>query len=174
MFADLLKKSVDAPAPAEKSESNRAKETMDTARSSKSASAALLSEDVEFKGTLCFSSGLELNGRFEGEILAEGPLVIGESAVVKANIKAQSTVTVRGKLQGNIDAKDKVEIASRAHVYGDVTAPKFSLSEGAIFVGSSRTSEKSTPPSEFANLFSRLDKSVKNGGGTQPNPVPAV
>jgi cytoskeletal protein CcmA (bactofilin family) len=131
---------------------------MDTSRSSKSTNAALISEDVEFKGTLCFASSLELNGRFEGEIIAEGPLVIGESAVVKANIKAESTVIVRGKLQGNIEAKDKVEIATRAHVYGDVVAPKFSLSEGAVFIGASRTSEKSTPPSEFSNLFTRLNK----------------
>jgi cytoskeletal protein CcmA (bactofilin family) len=160
MFSDLLKKSADAPAPAapEKSTPPRTKEPMDTSRSSKSTNAALISEDVEFKGTLCFASSLELNGRFEGEIIAEGPLVIGESAVVKANIKAESTVIVRGKLQGNIEAKDKVEIATRAHVYGDVVAPKFSLSEGAVFVGASRTNEKSTPPSEFSNLFTRLNK----------------
>jgi cytoskeletal protein CcmA (bactofilin family) len=160
MFSDLLKKSADAPAHAapEKSTPSRTKEPMDTSRSSKSTNAALISEDVEFKGTLCFASSLELNGRFEGEIIAEGPLVIGETAVVKANIKAQSTVIVRGKLQGNIEAKDKVEIATSAHVYGDVVAPKFSLSEGAVFVGASRTSEKATPPSEFSNLFTRLNK----------------
>jgi cytoskeletal protein CcmA (bactofilin family) len=161
MFSDLLKKGAEAPAAAPaKPEPNRPPEkTMDISRTTKSA--ALLSEDVEFKGTLCFSSGLELNGRFEGEILAEGPLVIGESAVVKANIKAQSTVVIRGKLQGNIEAKDKVEIAARAQVYGDVIAPRFSLTEGAVFVGSSRTSEKSAPPAEFTNLFTRLDKPAK-------------
>lgn len=160
MFPDLLKKGADAaaaPAP-KKNEPTRTKDPIDTSLSSKSTSAALISEDVEFKGTLCFASSLELNGRFEGEIIAEGPLVIGESAVVKANIKAQSSVIIRGKLQGNIEAKDKVEIAARAQMYGDVVAPKFSLSEGGVFVGSSRTTEKATPPSEFSSIFSRLNK----------------
>lgn len=162
MFSDLLKKGAEAAPVAStvRTEPTPSKEPMDTSRSKPAA--ALISEDVEFKGTLCFSSSLELHGRFEGEIFAEGPLVIGESAIVKANIKAQSSVTVRGKLQGNIEAKDKVEIAARAQVYGDVVAPKFSLTEGAVFVGTSRTTEKAAPPSEFANLFSRLDKPAKS------------
>lgn len=169
MFSGLRKSTDTAPAAAEPAPSTPAPTpTMETSRSSsKSApSSAFISEDVEFKGTLCFASSLELNGRFEGDILAEGPLVIGETAVVKANIKAQSTVVVRGKLQGNIEAKDRVEIASRAQMFGDVTAPKFSLSEGAVFVGASRTAEKAAPPAEFANLFTRLDKpAAKSSGG---------
>jgi len=170
MFSDVFKKSTDSvaeqkPTP---SSSKGVKETMEPTRTPKP-TAALLSEDVEFKGTLCFSSSMEINGRFEGEIIADGPLIIGESAVVKANIQAQSTVLIRGKMQGDINAKDKVEIAAKAQLYGDVVSPRFSLSDGAVFVGSSRTLEKSAPPADFGNLFSRLDKPAKSSPSSSPS-----
>lgn len=163
MFSDVFKKSTESVAEQKttSSSSKGVKETMEPTRTTKP-TAALLSEDVEFKGTLCFSSSMEINGRFEGEIIADGPLIIGESAVVKANVQAQSTVLIRGKMQGDINAKDKVEIAAKAQLYGDVVSPRFSLSDGAVFVGSSRTLEKSAPPADFGNLFSRLDKPSKS------------
>lgn len=169
MFSDVFKKSTDSVAEQKNppSSSKGVKETMEPTRTTKP-TAALLSEDVEFKGTLCFSSSMEINGRFEGEIIADGPLIIGESAVVKANIQAQSTVLIRGKMQGDINAKDKVEIAAKAQLYGDVVSPRFSLSDGAIFVGSSRTLEKSAPPADFGNLFSRLDKPAKSSPSSSP------
>ncbi|MDR2462637.1 MAG: polymer-forming cytoskeletal protein [Verrucomicrobiales bacterium] len=127
----------------------------------KSSYAAVLSEDVEFKGVLSFTSQLEINGRFEGEIQAAGPLLIGESAIVKATIKSESNVIIRGKVQGNIHAKDKVEVVGNAQLYGDVSAPKFSLSESAVFVGKSDTLGGKAPMSDFSSIFSRLDKTAK-------------
>jgi cytoskeletal protein CcmA (bactofilin family) len=127
----------------------------------KSSSVAVISEDVEFKGVLSFANQLEINGRFEGEIQAEGPLVIGESAIVKASIKSESNVVVRGKVQGNIQAKEKVEVVGNAQLYGDVSAPKFSLAETAVFVGKSDTLVGKPPVSDFANIFTRLDKAAK-------------
>lgn len=169
MFSDVFKKATEPVAEVKPTPSpaKGAKEIMEPTRTSKP-SAAVLSEDVEFKGTLCFSSTMEINGRFEGEIIADGPLIIGESAVVKADIQAQSTVVIRGKMQGNINAKDKVEIAAKAQLYGDVISPRFSLMDGAIFVGSSRTLEKSAPPADFGNLFSRLDKPAKGSSSQSP------
>ncbi len=169
MFSDVFKKGPESGAEEKTTPSSAkgAKETMEPTRTIKS-SAALLSEDVEFKGTLCFSSSMEINGRFEGNIIADGPLIIGESALVKADIQAQSTVIIRGKMQGNINAKDKVEISAKAQLYGDVVSPRFSLSDGAIFVGSSRTPEKSSPPADFGNLFSRLDKPAKSSASSTP------
>jgi cytoskeletal protein CcmA (bactofilin family) len=135
----------------------------------RSSSVAVISEDVEFKGVLSFANQLEINGRFEGEIQAEGPLVIGETAIVKASIKSEANVVVRGKVQGNINAKEKVEVVGNAQLYGDVTTPKFSLAETAIFVGKTDTLVGKPPVSDFSNIFTRLDKSGKsaapvNGG----------
>ena len=142
-------------------------ETMETNR--KSPSVAVLSEDVEFKGVLSFTNQLEINGRFEGEIKADGPLVIGETAVVKAAINSEANVVIRGKVQGNVRAKEKVEVAGHAQLFGDVTAPKFSLSETAVFVGKSDTLGGKSPAGDFANIFNRLDKAAKPAATSAPN-----
>ncbi len=156
MFSDVFKKAGDSDSSAEAAIS-KPKDKESPSRMSKS-STAILSEDVEFKGVLNFNSSMEIHGRFEGQIFAEGDLVIGESALVKADIQSSSSVVIRGKVQGNVTAKEKVEISSKAQLYGDVTAPRFILAEGAAFVGSSRTSDKTSPPSDFSNIFTRLDK----------------
>jgi cytoskeletal protein CcmA (bactofilin family) len=139
----------------------------------KSSSVAVISEDVEFKGVLSFANQLEINGRFEGEIQADGPLVIGEAAIVKASIKSEANVIVRGKLQGNIYAKDKVEVVGNAQMYGDVSAPKFSLAETAIFVGKSDTLGGKPPVSDFANIFTRLDKTSSKASAAPVSVTPA-
>lgn len=161
MFSDVFKKQDESSRnqPEERPAEEKNKKESKTMSST---SGAILSEDVEFKGTLTFNSSLEINGKFEGEIHAEGPLTVGESAIVKGDIKAKSTVLLKGKMQGNITAEDRVEIAGSAHLYGDVKAPKFALSEGAIFVGSSDTTggKKS---GEFNNIFSKLGKESTPG-----------
>ncbi|MEM6820503.1 MAG: polymer-forming cytoskeletal protein [Verrucomicrobiota bacterium] len=133
-----------------------------------SRSGAVLSEDVEFKGTLTFSDTLELNGKFEGEIIADGALTVGESAVIKGNITSKATVLLKGKMQGNIDATDRVEVTGSAQLFGDVKAPKFSLKEGAVFVGTSNTSQ-GKKSAEFDNIFSKLEK----GASTSSAPAQA-
>ena len=118
---------------------------------------AFFSEDVEFKGTLCFSSKFELNGRFEGEIQAEGPLIVGDKALVKANITGV-TVVIRGKVQGNVIATERVELTAGAHLYGDVRTPKFTCSDSAVFVGSSNTLEGKQPAQDFGQIFTKMAK----------------
>jgi len=128
----------------------------------KSSGTAVLSEDVEFKGSIYFTNKLELHGRFEGEIISDGPLIIGESAVIKAEIKSNSSITIRGKVQGNIDAKEKVDVTGSAVLLGDVKSPKFSLAETATFVGKTETGSGRSQAADFANIFQSLDKPKKS------------
>mgnify|MGYP003379214725 CR=1 FL=1 len=68
----------------------------------------VLNSDVEINGNLKFVGELNFDGKLEGEIQAEGGLNLGDSAVITGNISAQSVI-VRGKVNGNIVAKDKIE-----------------------------------------------------------------
>lgn len=133
---------------------------------SKSNAGAVLTEDVELKGTIYFNSSAEVNGRFEGEIYAEGPLVIGEKAVIRATIHGSSSVEVWGKMQGNVEAKEKVELKGNAELYGDVRTPKFVVSEGVVFVGNSDTLNGKSSSVDFSSLFTQLGKG-KEGGKAQ-------
>src|SRR6185295_12698264 len=94
----------------------------------------VLNSDVEIKGNLKFAGELTFEGKLEGEINSEGTLLLGDSAVVTGNINVNAVV-VRGKVNGNVVAKDKIEIKAKTELFGDIRASKLSIEEGVTFVG---------------------------------------
>lgn len=97
--------------------------------------ATVFGNDTQFFGDLSFKKSLQINGTFEGEISSGGYLVIGEGAVVKANINAKAVI-VNGTVYGNIEAKEKLEIQSKGKVYGNIRTAKLKIADGVIFEGS--------------------------------------
>jgi cytoskeletal protein CcmA (bactofilin family) len=106
----------------------------------------VLNSDVELKGTLKFSGELTFDGKLEGDINSEGSLQLGDNAVVRGNILANS-VTVRGKVNGNISAKDKIDIKSKTELFGDIRSPKLVIEEGVTFVGKTEVNPNKVAPS---------------------------
>ena len=129
-----------------------------TANSSKN----VLNSDVEVKGNIKFSGELTFEGKLDGEIQTDGVLNLGDSAVVNGNINAQSVV-VRGKINGNISAKDKVEIKSRSELFGDIRAAKLVIEEGVTFVGKIEVNPNKVGPGR-AGEPSRGSEGGKPGG----------
>ncbi len=95
----------------------------------------VLGKDVTFKGIVHFHSTVQLDSSIEGEIHAKGMLVIGENATIRGTIVAETIVT-RGKIHGNVTATSKIQLLKPAVVLGDISAPSFSMEEGAFFKGS--------------------------------------
>jgi cytoskeletal protein CcmA (bactofilin family) len=104
-----------------------------------------LASDVEIKGNLKFSGELSFDGKLEGEINTDGVLVLGDSAVVNGNINAQSVI-VRGKITGNINAKEKIEIKTKTELFGDIRASKLMVEEGVTFVGKTEVNPNKVAP----------------------------
>lgn len=129
---------------------------------------AYLSKDVELKGTLYFGSAAEIHGKFEGEIIAEGPLTIGDDAVIKASINAASSIEIRGKIQGNIVAMGQVDLRGNAELFGDIQAPHFTVAQGVTFVGHSDTLQGKTPVTDFATIFQQIGTAGRRGGNSNP------
>jgi cytoskeletal protein CcmA (bactofilin family) len=92
------------------------------------------SKDTEFFGDLIFKKSLQINGYFEGEIVSGGFLVIGEGAMVKANIKAK-TVILMGTVYGNIEAVTRLEIHGMGKLYGNIRTAKLQIADGVVFEG---------------------------------------
>ena len=105
----------------------------------------VLNSDVEIKGNLKFTGELTLEGKLEGEVQTDGLLNLGDSAVVNGNINAQSVV-VRGKINGNIYAKEKIEIKAKAELFGDIRATKLVVEEGVTFVGKTEVNPNKVTP----------------------------
>ena len=96
----------------------------------------ILSSDVEIKGSLKFSNDLVIDGTIEGEITSDGALTVGENAIVKGEIKVKS-VTVFGKVEGNISVGERCELKANSELMGDVKARTLAIEEGATFLGKS-------------------------------------
>jgi len=96
----------------------------------------ILSSDVEIKGSIKFQNELTIDGKIEGEINSTGALTVGENAEIKGEIKTKS-VTVYGKVHGNITVEERVELKSHAALFGDLKATRLIIEEGATFVGKS-------------------------------------
>ena len=94
----------------------------------------ILADDIDFEGQLTFKKPLMIKGKFRGEIRSESALYVGEKAVVEAKVES-SLVSSKGRIKGDITGHSRVELASTAHVDGDITTPDFVVESGCKFNG---------------------------------------
>jgi len=102
----------------------------------------VLSSDGEIKGSIKFQKELLIDGKVEGEIHSDGVLTIGENADIRGEIKTKS-ITVYGKVQGNITVGERCELKSRCTLQGDLKAARLVIEEGATFIGKSEVTSGS-------------------------------
>ena len=105
----------------------------------------VLNSDVEIKGNLKFSGELTFEGKLEGEINSDGTLHLGDSAVISGHINVGSVI-VRGKITGNVTAKDKIDIKAKTELFGDIRASKLVIEEGITFVGKTEVNPNKVAP----------------------------
>ena len=96
---------------------------------------AHIGKSVVIKGELSGSEDLYLDGNVEGSIdLRNHSLTVGPNGKVKANVSAKGVI-IQGKLDGSVNASDRVELRQTAVVTGDVTTQRISIEEGAFLKG---------------------------------------
>jgi cytoskeletal protein CcmA (bactofilin family) len=95
---------------------------------------AFVGKGVTFRGTITYEGTVRIDGRVDGEIETSGTLVVGEEAVITATVRA-GTVVSKGKITGDVVAKERVKLMAPATLSGSVKAPIFSIEEGVTFDG---------------------------------------
>jgi cytoskeletal protein CcmA (bactofilin family) len=96
---------------------------------------ATIGKSLVVKGEVTGSESLYIDGKVEGAINLPGNRVtVGRNGQVSANISAREVV-VLGKVRGNINASDRVDIRSEGSLTGDVIAQRISIEDGAFFKG---------------------------------------
>jgi cytoskeletal protein CcmA (bactofilin family) len=96
---------------------------------------AQIGKSVVIKGELSGSEDLYLDGLVEGTIALKGnSLTVGPNGQVKASVDAKGVI-VQGKLEGNIQASDRVELRKSASVMGDIATQRIAIEEGAFLKG---------------------------------------
>ena len=105
---------------------------------------ALLGRGSEFEGKLQFEGTVRIDGVFRGDIQSQGLLMIGEPALVEAEIQVDSAV-IGGEVRGNIIARSKIELQATARVAGTLSAPALIVQQGALFDGQCQMQNRERP-----------------------------
>ena len=108
---------------------------------------AFLGKNTEFEGKLSFSGTVRIDGRFKGEILSDGTLIVGDDAVIESEVQV-SHLVVCGEIRGNLFAAEKIEIHPPGKVFGNIQAPAVVMDEGVVFEGCCRMKEIKGPGGE--------------------------
>ena len=103
--------------------------------SSSTSEQATIGKSLTIKGEITGSEMLYIDGHVEGSVNLPGNrVVVGRNGHVAANISAREVV-VLGKVNGNINASDRVDIRNEGSLTGDVVAQRISIEDGAYFKG---------------------------------------
>src|SRR5215467_15717764 len=99
-----------------------------------------LDKGTHVTGELQFAGTLRIDGNFHGSISTGDILIIGEHAMVHADIRA-GDVEIHGQVLGTIQAKRRVEISVTGRVRGDIHAPMLIVNPGAMLHGRTRMAD---------------------------------
>ncbi|MEZ7198075.1 bactofilin family protein [Pseudodesulfovibrio karagichevae] len=95
---------------------------------------AFLGAGTNYHGKLHFQGAVRIDGNFQGEVVSEGTLVIGQDAVVDGQVKVGQLV-LSGRIKGEVEAKNKVVLHKTANLQGNIRTPVLVVEEGAVLEG---------------------------------------
>jgi cytoskeletal protein CcmA (bactofilin family) len=96
---------------------------------------ANIGRTLVIKGEVSGSESLFIDGHVEGTIsFPDNRVTVGRNGSVAANINAKEVV-IMGKVQGNVECADRLDIRSEGVLSGDVVTHRISVEEGAILKG---------------------------------------
>jgi len=97
---------------------------------------ATIGRTVVIKGEVSGNESLYIDGRVEGSVtFKDHRVTVGRNGVVQANISAREVV-IMGKVTGNVECSDRVDIRSEGTLTGDVVSARISVEDGAMLRGS--------------------------------------
>jgi len=104
--------------------------------SDSSRSAASIGQGIRIKGEVTGTEDLFVDGFVEGKLnlAADCCLTIGPNGNVKADLVAREIV-VRGKVEGKVIARDKLQIGSTGEINGEVQTGRLAIEDGATLRG---------------------------------------
>lgn len=97
---------------------------------------ATIGRTLVIKGEITGSESLYVDGHIEGTLTVKDHRVtVGRNGVVAANITSREVV-IMGKVTGNLECSDRVDIRSEGSLTGDIRSRRISVEDGAMVRGS--------------------------------------
>ena len=111
-------------------------------KKSKTASAkvdTIVGQQTRIEGDIHFSGGLHIDGRIKGGVIAESGsgsvLTISEHGIIEGDVMVP-TVILNGSVTGDVRSGERIELAAKARVDGDVYYNLIEMAMGAMVNGS--------------------------------------
>ena len=128
---------------------------------------AHLGKGSRVEGKLTFDGSVRIDGHVEGHIQAQAAIIVGDTAVINAEIQGE-TVVIKGRVTGDITARKRVELCAPGRLTGNITTPSLVIHEGVTFEGhcsmGGGTETKAEKTDRKVALFPKDER-------TNPNPV---
>ncbi len=97
--------------------------------------ASFIGPKIRFQGELLGDEDVLVEGSLEGRVKISKAFRVGPRGVVLAEVAA-GTVTIAGRVVGNVSADERVELLPTGILEGNIQAPRIVIGEGARFTGS--------------------------------------
>ena len=109
---------------------------------------ACISHGIRIKGEVTGSEDLFVDGQVNGKLsLTNGSLTIGPNGQVKADVTAREVI-VRGRVEGKVSGRDKVQLSSTGQVNGEVQTNRLTIEDGALLSGRVEAGRQSSKAEE--------------------------
>ncbi|MDE1152067.1 MAG: polymer-forming cytoskeletal protein [Micavibrio sp.] len=97
--------------------------------------ATIIGSSAKLRGELISSEDVLIEGQIDGSVSVEGGrLTIGREALVRADLRAREIV-VLGKVEGKLQAEERIELRSTASVVGNLYSKRLSIEADATLRG---------------------------------------
>lgn len=110
--------------------------TVQPVSSGSSGASACISQGIRIKGEVTGSEDLFVDGHVEGKLnlSSNATVTVGPNGEVKADIFAREVI-VRGRVDGKIVGRDKIQLWSTGSVAGDLQTERLVIEDGAVLRG---------------------------------------
>jgi cytoskeletal protein CcmA (bactofilin family) len=96
---------------------------------------SLIGKNITITGDISATEDLVVEGRVTGKIhLNESRLTVGEEGYAQSQISAREVI-IAGRVEGKIQASERVELRHTAQVAGDIVAPRLIIHQDAVVKG---------------------------------------
>ncbi len=95
--------------------------------------ATIIGRESEFTGQIVSKGTLRVDGKINGQVNADY-VILSETASVKGDVTARGVI-IGGRLEGNVAAREGVEIKSTGKIWGEIFTDKICIAEGGVFNG---------------------------------------
>lgn len=96
--------------------------------------ATSIGENTEFTGSFSGGGNIVVRGHVKGESDACGVVVIAETGCWEGKLVADSVI-VAGTVNGDIVAREKIELLSGSKIMGNLSCPVIAIETGAVHEG---------------------------------------